>query len=415
MLSGERFESERTESVQLSTLEMTRVTVSWRRAHHELTRLATMRAKLDVEEARWLVIAKRTRAHVELGFATFLEYVERTLGYQRRAAYERVRVAEALEDLPQTRELLEVGEISYSAVREITRVAQAHDEHEWLALIDGKSIGDVERLLRGRKPGDSPSEPPDPDREPRRWMLDLQPEVHAALKETRRRIEEEIGETLDDNAFMAALCERALGGAASDNARAKYQVAITVCEQCDRATQDGGGEIVDIDQHVVERARCDADIVRADEPSRVTSEIPLTIRRQVLARDHHRCTVPGCRSSKWLEIHHIVPRAAGGGHDPWNLTTLCGAHHGAHHEGRLMIRGEAPHLTFEHRDGVRYGDDFFGEVRSALRGLGFTAKIADDATRKISAQLGTDVALPDAIRAALAECPRPSYSSYSKA
>ena len=125
--------------------------------------------------------------------------------------------------------------------------------------------------------------------------------------------------------------------------------------------------------------------------------------------------MPGCRSTKWLEIHHIVPRAKGGGHDPRNLTTLCGAHHGAHHDGRLVIRGEAPTLTFEHRDGRRYGSDFFGEVRTALRKLGFTAKIADDATAKISARLGTVVTLSDAIRAALAECPRPSYSSYSNA
>ena len=204
MLSVERAERvESMESVQLST-SMTGV--SWRRAHHELTKLATMRGRLDAEEARWLVIAKRTRAHVEMGFATFLEYVERTLGYQRRAAYERVRVAEALQDLPQTRERLELGEISYSAVREITRVAKAHDEHEWLDLIDGKSIGEIERLLRGG--------------EPRRWTLELQPEVHAMLNETRRRIEDEIGETLDDNAFMAALCERALaGGARATTAR----------------------------------------------------------------------------------------------------------------------------------------------------------------------------------------------------
>jgi len=38
------------------------------------------------------------------------------------------------------------------------------------------------------------------------------------------------------------------------------------------------------------------------------------LREQVFARDHHRCTVPGCRSARNLDIHHIVPQAQGGTH-----------------------------------------------------------------------------------------------------
>ena len=33
--------------------------------------------------------------------------------------------------------------------------------------------------------------------------------------------------------------------------------------------------------------------------------------------------VPGCRSARNLDIHHIVEQARGGTHELWNLTLLC--------------------------------------------------------------------------------------------
>ncbi len=75
--------------------------INWRRAHEELSRLARTRARLDWEEGTWLLVALRSGAHFELGFATFVEYVERLFGYLPRWTSERVRVAEALERLPE--------------------------------------------------------------------------------------------------------------------------------------------------------------------------------------------------------------------------------------------------------------------------------------------------------------------------
>jgi 5-methylcytosine-specific restriction endonuclease McrA len=66
--------------------------------------------------------------------------------------------------------------------------------------------------------------------------------------------------------------------------------------------------------------------------------------------------VPGCRSSRYLEVHHIVRRADGGTHEVSNLVLLCGAHHRAHHEGTLLTIGStAATLRFTHADGRPYG------------------------------------------------------------
>src|SRR5882724_13521420 len=87
---------------------------AWQRAHEELTRLAKTRAHLDWQEGRSFVAALRTGAHLQLGFATFAEYIEWLFGYTRRWTAERVRVAEALERLPELDQALRDGAMSWS-------------------------------------------------------------------------------------------------------------------------------------------------------------------------------------------------------------------------------------------------------------------------------------------------------------
>ncbi|HEX7840023.1 MAG TPA: HNH endonuclease signature motif containing protein [Kofleriaceae bacterium] len=67
------------------------------------------------------------------------------------------------------------------------------------------------------------------------------------------------------------------------------------------------------------------------------------LREQVFARDHQRCTVPGCRSARNLDVHHIIEQARGGTHELWNLTLLCSGHHAALHAGLLTMQGQAPY------------------------------------------------------------------------
>ncbi|MDO9712443.1 HNH endonuclease [Paracraurococcus lichenis] len=47
------------------------------------------------------------------------------------------------------------------------------------------------------------------------------------------------------------------------------------------------------------------------------------LRRAALKRDGHRCTTPGCTSTKRLTVDHIVSRRAGGANALPNLMTRC--------------------------------------------------------------------------------------------
>src|SRR6187399_3181004 len=131
----------------------------WVLAHRALSQLAKARAAADAEEGRWLLAALRSAAHLHLGFASFSEYVERSFGYKPRSTQEKLRVAEALEELPVLTQALEQGTVHWSAVRELTCVAVPEKERAWLAVAQGKSLRQLEELVAGRAPGDDPSSP----------------------------------------------------------------------------------------------------------------------------------------------------------------------------------------------------------------------------------------------------------------
>jgi hypothetical protein len=326
---------------------------TWKRVHAELTRLARSKGAYDAEEARWLLEGKRVRVHEPLGYGTFLSYLEHVFGYGPRLASERLRVADALVGLPAMNDALASGDLCWSAVRELTRVAVPATETEWIAAAREKSMREVEDMVSGRQSGDRPGDPADPAMKRAVLRLEVTGDGLAAFREARRCLELEVGHSLDDDAFVRMLAHHALGGP-SDPGRAAYQVAMTVCPQCRCGTRDGAGRELAVEPHVVDAALCDAQHVGDTHvdgvPIRASQTIPPRIRRLVVRRAHGRCEVNGCRAARHLEIHHIVHRHEGGTHDPSFLMLACSAHHAALHRGTLRVAGRAPdRLEFRRR------------------------------------------------------------------
>src|SRR5215510_14204171 len=207
--------------------------VSWRRAHEELVRLAKRRAGLDFEEGRWLLRALRSGAHVELGCGSFLEYVERLFGYGPRLTQEKIRVAEVLEELPETAEALESGSMSFSAVREVTRVAIASTERAWIEAARGRTVREVEKLVSGHRPGNLPDDLPDPAAKRHVLRFEISGEALATFREAMGKLRRDAGGGIDDEAALLLMSRQVLGGP-RDEGRSSYQIALTVCERCGR-------------------------------------------------------------------------------------------------------------------------------------------------------------------------------------
>jgi hypothetical protein len=111
--------------------------VGWVRAHETLVGLAKRRAEMDHAEGAALLHGLRAEVHNHLGYASFAEYVERLLGYGPRTTEDKIRTALALESLPDLGRSLREGALSWSAVREIARVATPATEREWLDAARG--------------------------------------------------------------------------------------------------------------------------------------------------------------------------------------------------------------------------------------------------------------------------------------
>ncbi|HEX8113862.1 MAG TPA: HNH endonuclease signature motif containing protein [Kofleriaceae bacterium] len=317
----------------------------WSEIHRRLREYARQRASLDAAEAFDLVRAEQLKLHFLCGFATMYEYMERVLGYGPHAARERLRVARSLAKLPQTTAALARGALTFSAARELTRVATAETEGRWLTAAEGMTAGQIERLVAGHQPGDQPEDPTHPDLRSRVVRLELPPEVYALWRQAHAIVAAERGAEISDADFVESLC-RAVIAPGTGAAGSAHQIAYQQCPDCRRATQNGAGREIDIASEVFERAACDArDLGSLDAPApeRATTTVTPRLRAQVFARDHHRCTVPGCRSARNLDVHHIVPRARGGKHELWNLTLLCSGHHAALHDGLLELCGQAPY------------------------------------------------------------------------
>jgi len=413
--------------------------VGYREIDRQLRSIAKRRAGLDVEEARWLREAEKQRIWRKLGFSTVLEYLEDIFGYAPRTAMERLRVAKELGVLRGLEEEVRHGRMSWSAAKELSRVMTPATEAAWLARARGKNLRDIEELVAGRKKGDDPDAPPNPELMTRRFVVELPPRVYALVHQCRAAAAAELGHHIDDVAFIEMLCRTFLQpNVASDKPpQPAHRVVIHRCDDCSRAWHDSRGRRVPIEADATRLAECDALLV--DEDGNITKSIPQRIRKHVWARDRGRCRVPGCRATRNLDIHHIVHRAHGGDHDPSNLLVMCSGHHQLLHDGRLSISGRAPdELRFE-RDGKPLSQSLivvdepspspspaprvaadaaeasskskptrfdevvtFEHAKRALVDLGYKARAAHEALLEVRARASADLNVASLVKAVLA-------------
>ncbi|HEY5945219.1 MAG TPA: DUF222 domain-containing protein, partial [Kofleriaceae bacterium] len=412
--------------------------------HRRLRRIVKARGALDAQEAAALREAQALKLWRRYGYASLIEYLELEMGYTPRAAVERLRVAKAIEELPVIADALSQGDLSFSAAKEITRIATPETEQQWLGAVSDKNVREVEELVSGRQRGDTPETPPDPKLRMKVLRYDVRPETAALEREARQKLQKERGERLDDDAFLRAIFHRVLddatdegadcacedeSGASSDreaegsqprkstrvNDRARYQVAAIVCSQCKRGWQDSGGVTIEMSPAAVETALCDAEHIgslEGDQVERAKQTIPPAVRRKVKRRDHGRCRAPACRSSFNLDLHHIVPREQGGTNDVENLLTLCEGHHLAHHAGALLIEGPASAARFTKRAHNSFTIAKHAvDTARVLKELGFDKHEVKRAIEKTRAHVGTaELAVEQWIKLALSYCPKPTTS-----
>ena len=368
------------------------------RTHGRLATLAALEAQitelagqLNAAQYRWLLLIAefdRLEGWSDGRLRSCAHWLNFKCGLNLGAAREKVRVAHALAGLPKIAAAMARGELSYSKVRAVSRVACEATEETFLMIALHGTAHHVEQLVRGYRQAQQAEEL---SREAQQHVnrgvsyeyaedgsLVLKARLPAvagalliqALKAAVERIplkeicatgvqEQPIPYASRCADALAAVAESFLAGAGSSAASSnpassspastadRYQVIVHVDAESLRQHSDGRCEIEQgpsIPIQTARRVACDASLLSVlenehGEPldvGRKTRSIPPAIRRALRSRDAG-CRFPGCTHERYVDAHHIEHWADGGETKLSNLVTLCRLHHRLVHEGQIRI------------------------------------------------------------------------------
>src|SRR5438445_936017 len=364
--------------------------------------IAELSAHLDAATAHLLDLIREfdARGGWNTGFLACAAWLSWRVRLDRGAARERVRVARALGTLPRLARALAPGELSYSKVRALTRVATPNTEERLLAVGRAGTAEHVERIVRGWRRVDRLAEAKETARRHTTRALHvyqdedgmvvirgrLAPEVGAVLIQALTAAREALyqkahaqnvsaGTSGADVSTepptmprqqadaLALVAETALHHGIDPGAPGeRYQVVVHVDAPVLADADAPGQSVLDDGAHVSaetsQRLACDASrvVMRHDPDGRIlevgarTRTIPPALRRALHHRDRG-CRFPGC-GLRFGQGHHIRHWAHGGPTTLSNLALLCRRHHHAvHEEGYQVERQPDGELRFRRPDG----------------------------------------------------------------
>src|SRR6188768_3062916 len=338
------------------------------------TEICTLAGNLNAANHRWLrLIAEfdQRKGWSDGATQSCAHWLSWKCGVAMGAAREKVRVAHALETLPKVSEAMACGKLSYSKVREITRVASAATEDYLLMIAEHGTAQHVEKLVRAyRRCQDAEELSREACQQQNRsvsYRYDddgsliincrLPAEAGAlVLKALELAVENVPAGTSAEPVPFSARRADALAlvaesfvahGAIEAPGTDRHQIIVHVAAETLRDRTAGCCEFEHGPSMAAETARrlaCDASLLALIENDkgeplnvgRKSRTVSAPLRRLLNARDKG-CRFPGCANSRYVDAHHIEHWANGGETKPSNLLSLCRFHHRAVHEGGIRI------------------------------------------------------------------------------
>ena len=349
------------------------------------------------------------------GLANCAEWLHWRCDLSMSAAREKVRVAHALKVLPAITAGFANGELSYSKVRPLTRVARPDNEESLLSFALKTTASRVEERCRELRCGTVASVDEanrahccrslrmhrDADRGMMTITVELPLEtgelLEKALDRARDSTASQTPELVDESwsvqqaDALVAVASSYLSGNGEKAACPSDNYQVTVHVDCSALANADGRSSLPIES--VKRLCCDGDAVvivenEDGEPlsvGRKTRTVPTAIKRALRARDKG-CSFPGCHHKRFVDAHHIQHWSAGGDTSLVNLMLLCSRHHRLVHEGGFRIERDFQDRWFFKRPDGR-----------AVPGCGYNSQdmIDDDSDDDIS-ELSRSINYPSA-------------------
>jgi len=291
------------------------------------------------------------------GARTVADWLSWRLRWDGNTAREHVRVARALGNLPRIDDACRRGELSYSQLRAMTRVATPENEEFLLEVAKHSTATQLVVLCRkyaAVQRGEAPT--PADDAERRRitkrdlddGMVCINATLHPEEAElvwtalTRIAKEREAG-TFSRVDALVEMAEHVVRGTSPERSPTEIVVTIPVQALEGDATDDLAiattRDGTCLSSRTAQRLACDAGLVAMLEDEdgnplavgRKTRTISPALWRAVLERDHG-CRFPGCTNQVFLDGHHATHWGHGGATNLRNVLAICKFHHRYLHE-----------------------------------------------------------------------------------
>ena len=327
-------------------------------------------------EARLLTLIREfdeKECWAEQGFCSCAHWLNFKCGIGMNAAREKVRVANALATLPKIDEGLSKGELSYSKVRAMTRIADESNQDYLMMIAKHGTAHHVEKLVSKyrsakRVQDAAVAEGQYRDRELNHYYdhdgcLVIKARLPAeqgalVVKALEMAMEKQfVGANQNVGAASAAIgpedpptapiaarradaiadiAETYMNNDESSGSTAdRYQIVVHVTAETSEL-EDGPHVTAETSRRIA----CDSTVVNIKDDEngeplsigRRSRSIPPSMRRALRNRDGG-CRFPGCTNNKFVDGHHIRHWADGGETSLGNLVLLCRHHHHLVHEG----------------------------------------------------------------------------------
>jgi len=292
-------------------------------------------------------------------------------GINLGAAREKVRVAHALKELPAISETFRTGEVSYSKVRALTRVATIKNEDYLLKIARHGTAAHVERLVRQyRKVKRTEALELENERHAIRqldWYFDdddslvlkgrFTPEQGMVIKKVLELIMDEDFQEQQNVSAETSVNELKPHSEPISQRRADALLRMAEGYLSRSATVASG------DRYLV-HVHTDMETLKINGSGN-TAELEdcCNVSAEMSRRLACDCRFPGCTCSRFVDAHHINHWADGGETSMNNLVLLCRRHHRlVHEEGfgvRVRVDGEIYFTDPQGRYLPRTGDTRF--------------------------------------------------------
>jgi 5-methylcytosine-specific restriction endonuclease McrA len=311
--------------------------------NHELNQLRTLAretaARYNKDEAELMKIIKeihQSKAFVSWGFTSLFDYCVEELKLSEASTANFSAVAKKANEVPALALAVEAGELSISKARKIVPVVTKENHDKWLSFAKTSTSREIEKAV-------AIAQPKLAVKETMKFVAANLISITTAFSEEETDLLRRVMDLESQRTRKASSRKDALVAALKEYLehhdpvlKAKRAEVRAQKKQMNSLEQNASpnfaAEAKEFSTQALRKSVPGQKPLRQNRFASKRSTYSAALLHAVHMRDQRQCTIKDklgnrCGATRWLDIHHVVPRSLGGKDTLENLTTVCSAHH----------------------------------------------------------------------------------------